>query len=253
MRSGFARRFAAHLRSHAVAYLAIFVALGGTSYAAVTLPNNSVGPKAIKKNAVDSSKVKDKTLTIAEFKDGQVPAGDKGPKGDTGDQGPPGEPGPPGPPGPPGDRGPTATGGATVIPLNEGTNAAQKRPVGPPDTIVKDQVFTTTGASTTVMYRGSLEVNINCPNDPDGSDSCRADNIGLYVDGVGIPGTFQTISGFTIPENFTFSGFQLSAEGVLAGIGPGEHHLQFAFTQGGAQDLDVSTSGGSGRLLIAPQ
>jgi hypothetical protein len=39
----------AHLRPNAVAYVALFVALTGTSYAAIKLPANSVGTKQIRK------------------------------------------------------------------------------------------------------------------------------------------------------------------------------------------------------------
>jgi hypothetical protein len=41
-----------------VAILALFVALGGTSYAAVTLGKNSVGSKQLKKNSVTAEKIK---------------------------------------------------------------------------------------------------------------------------------------------------------------------------------------------------
>jgi hypothetical protein len=51
------------IRSHLsfanlVSLIALFVALGGTTYAAVTLPKNSVGARQIKKNAVTASEVK---------------------------------------------------------------------------------------------------------------------------------------------------------------------------------------------------
>ncbi len=36
-----------HIRGNVVAYLALFVALGGTSYAAVSVPRNSVGAPQI--------------------------------------------------------------------------------------------------------------------------------------------------------------------------------------------------------------
>jgi hypothetical protein len=51
-----------------VALVALFIALGGTSYAAVVLPAHSVGTKQLKKNAVTSVKVKDRTLTGADIK-----------------------------------------------------------------------------------------------------------------------------------------------------------------------------------------
>ncbi|MET0206888.1 MAG: hypothetical protein ABW228_06890, partial [Thermoleophilaceae bacterium] len=48
--------------SMAVAFLALLVALGGTSYAVAQLPANSVGAKQLKKNAVTAAKVKDRSL-----------------------------------------------------------------------------------------------------------------------------------------------------------------------------------------------
>lgn len=46
-----------------VACVALAVALGGTSYAAVTLPRNSVGTKQLKRNAVTGVKVKPNAVT----------------------------------------------------------------------------------------------------------------------------------------------------------------------------------------------
>jgi len=60
-----------------VACLALIVALGGTSYAAIRLPANSVGTKQLKKGAVTGVKVKSNTLTgtqINESKLGKVPS-----------------------------------------------------------------------------------------------------------------------------------------------------------------------------------
>jgi hypothetical protein len=50
-----------------VACVALFVALGGTSYAAVMLPAGSVGTKQLKKNAVTGAKVKNGSLTGADI------------------------------------------------------------------------------------------------------------------------------------------------------------------------------------------
>jgi hypothetical protein len=50
-------RIGSHVRRHAVGYLALFVALGGTSYAAVNLPKNSVGTKQLKTGAVTTKKL----------------------------------------------------------------------------------------------------------------------------------------------------------------------------------------------------
>ena len=64
--------------------MALFVALGGASYAAIKIPRNSVGAAQIKKNAVTSAKikknavtstkVKDRSLLAKDFKAGQIPA-----------------------------------------------------------------------------------------------------------------------------------------------------------------------------------
>ena len=92
-----------------VACVAVVIALGGVSYAAGVLPQNSVGtaqlkknavtgPK-IKKNAVTGPKIKNGTLLAADFKAGQLPAGPQGPKGDPGPQGPQGDKGATGSPG----------------------------------------------------------------------------------------------------------------------------------------------------------
>ncbi len=88
--------------------LALVVALGGTSYAAIVLPKNSVGSRQLKTNAVTSSKVKDSTLLSKDFKAGELPAGPRGPAG---------APGAPGAPGPKGDTGAPGAPGASATRL----------------------------------------------------------------------------------------------------------------------------------------
>jgi hypothetical protein len=51
-----------HLRSQAVAYVALFVALGGTGYAAVSLPAHSVGSRQLKTGAVGTSQLKNHSV-----------------------------------------------------------------------------------------------------------------------------------------------------------------------------------------------
>jgi hypothetical protein len=53
-----------------VSMLALVVALGGTAYAAVQLPKNSVGAAQIKKNAVRSGEVKNGSLKAKDLKKG---------------------------------------------------------------------------------------------------------------------------------------------------------------------------------------
>ncbi len=89
-------RFRAHLTfANVVSLMALFVALSGGAYA-LTIPKHSVGAKQLKKNAVTSSKVKDRSLLARDFKRGQLPAGSTGPIGPAGPPGAPGQTGQPG-------------------------------------------------------------------------------------------------------------------------------------------------------------
>ena len=68
-----------------VACIALAIALGGTSYAALVLPRNSVGNKQLRTNAVTSAKVRNGSLQTKDFKAGQLPRGQRGPQGPAGD------------------------------------------------------------------------------------------------------------------------------------------------------------------------
>ncbi|MGK2876994.1 MAG: hypothetical protein ACSLFF_00215 [Solirubrobacterales bacterium] len=61
-----------YARQNAVAFLALFVALSGTAYAAAKLPSNSVGTKQIKKSAVIGAKVKKNTLTGTQINESKL-------------------------------------------------------------------------------------------------------------------------------------------------------------------------------------
>lgn len=107
-----------------VASLALFIALGGVSWAAVTLPNGSVGNRQLKANAVSSEKIRDGSLLAGDFKRGQLPPGQRGlsgaqgipgPKGDPGANGQPGANGDPGAKGNPGAKGDPGAPGATNV------------------------------------------------------------------------------------------------------------------------------------------
>jgi hypothetical protein len=84
--------------ANVVSCLALFVALGGSAYAAIHLRKNSVGTKQLKKNAVttqkvrknaiNGAKVKNHSLLAKDFKTGQLPAGPRGQVGSPGATGP---------------------------------------------------------------------------------------------------------------------------------------------------------------------
>jgi hypothetical protein len=96
---------ARHLRGrrpgHAtvVAYLALFIALGGSSYAAVKITGRQVRDSSLTGRDVRNESLTGKDVKGLTLRDFSVPL-PAGPKGDTGDQGPPGLQGPQGDPGP---------------------------------------------------------------------------------------------------------------------------------------------------------
>jgi len=146
-------RFGRHIRQQYAGFLALFVALGGVSYAAVTLPANSVGSVQIKPGAVKNSdlgtsavttgKVKDFSLLSKDFKPGQLVAGAPGATGATG---PKGNTGAAGATGLKGDTGAT---GATGLKGDTGG-------AGTPGTAVLSGLVKTQLAGTTVVRGGGL-------------------------------------------------------------------------------------------------
>jgi hypothetical protein len=58
--------------ANVMATIALFVALGGASYAATQLPKNSVGTKQLKKEAVTGAKVKPGSIPATALKPGAV-------------------------------------------------------------------------------------------------------------------------------------------------------------------------------------
>src|ERR671934_2691619 len=85
-----------------IACVALFVSLGGTGYAVLRLPANSVGTAQLKNNAVTSRKVRNFSLRAADFARGQLPRGPRGPSGPVGPAGATGATGATGPQGPAG-------------------------------------------------------------------------------------------------------------------------------------------------------
>jgi hypothetical protein len=93
-------RVVPYFRRHHLALIALFVALGGSAYAAVQIERNAIksrhiGPGQVKrsdlgKNAVNSAKVANRSLQAGDFAPGQLPRGAQGPTGPTGASGPTG-------------------------------------------------------------------------------------------------------------------------------------------------------------------
>jgi hypothetical protein len=58
--------------ANVMATIAVFIALGGVSYAAFKPPKNSIGAKQLKKNAVTTVKIKNEAVTGAKVKKGTL-------------------------------------------------------------------------------------------------------------------------------------------------------------------------------------
>jgi len=130
--------------ANVMATVAVFVALGGSSYAAVTitgsqirdntvtskdLRDNSVQGRDIRRGTVTSSDIRDHSLLARDFKAGQLPPGPRGQPGSTGAAGPEGPhgadgaPGPQGEPGPAGPQGPAGISGLERVVGTSGNNS----------------------------------------------------------------------------------------------------------------------------------
>ena len=108
--------------ANVMATLAVFMVLGGTSYAAVKLSRGQVKTKHLANGSVTSAKVKNGSLLRNDFKAGQLPAGAPGQTGQTGPTGPKGDKGDQGPAGPSEARsvhhmsgGPTISSSSTTV------------------------------------------------------------------------------------------------------------------------------------------
>jgi hypothetical protein len=99
-----------------VAYLALFAALGGSAYAAVTvtgknIQDGTITARDVKNRTLGTNKLSKKAIASLNRTFGlagpQGPQGGKGEEGARGPAGPKGDPGPAGPAGPQGPAGPT--------------------------------------------------------------------------------------------------------------------------------------------------
>lgn len=197
--------------ANVVASLALFIALGGVSYAATQLPKNSVGTKQVKDNAITGVKVKAGTLSSNDLSDsarnllrgnaglkgdagpegapgvpgpkgetgGAGATGTQGPKGDPGANGAKGDPGPPGEPGQTGQRGPLGLIAANRpsdvdVPLTAAVEA------------ISAQAITTAAPGNLLIFATVDGGQLPCT----GHTVCSAP-IGIYVDGTPVPGYFQ--------------------------------------------------------------
>jgi hypothetical protein len=121
------RRFKKHLTyANVMATLALFIALGGGSYAAVRLSANSIHSREIARNAVKGSEIANSSVGSAEVRNASLQPVDfaklpTGPRGERGATGPRGTRGPQGEQGPIGLTGAAGTNAATNAQVRLGT------------------------------------------------------------------------------------------------------------------------------------
>jgi hypothetical protein len=189
----------AYLRRHHIGLLALFIALGGTSYAAAKLPRNSVGSTQIKAKAVTEKKLSsgvqrklNRTVQGSAGASGpQGPAGAPGAVGATGETGAQGETGPRGVTGAQGPQGPQGGKG-------------EKGDVGPTIGAVGGPNITVTlggaafidlpGAHLTLPKPGKVLVMASGVFGMDCAGTCTR-TIALAVNGATVPGGLVTIHG----------------------------------------------------------
>ncbi|HEX9968429.1 MAG TPA: hypothetical protein VGB06_10850 [Solirubrobacterales bacterium] len=119
--------------ANVISTIALFVALGGASYAALEIPKGSVGTPQLKRGAVTSGKVRDGSIRLSDLNPDslkRLPGRPIGPPIGRGIPGPPGPAGPPGPTGPTGPAGPVPIDTGPPLPGPPGPTGATG-PTGP--------------------------------------------------------------------------------------------------------------------------
>jgi len=226
--------------------LAVFIALGGASYAAVKLPKNSVGTSQIRENAVTGSKVKsgsltgsdvrnssltgsdirDRSLTAADF-DGSV-QGAKGLQGAKGDPGPRGDAGPPGP-------------------ITGAVDGNVQTPPASPSSAAGTALITTPGRGRLLVLGRFDSASWQCLSF---GGACTL-AVGIYVDGVPVPQTLATANlgaGSSLTAFGAYNRF-----GVSAAVDAGTHLVTISSrttTGVSAAGLESPTNVSVGAVLI---
>jgi len=192
-----------YIRRHHVALLALLVALGGTSYAAVQLPKNSVDTKQIRAKAVTPAKLSKKVRA-------QLDApGAAGPQGPAGAKGEPGAKGDKGDPGDQGDLGPTSAG---VGGVNTSVTPVAGSPAFGTTTVTLPQA-----GKVLVLVMGTFSVGCT------GAGACSR-QITAQVGGTTVPGAIGTVDATAGAATTQV----VNTAGILTGVPAGTHTVTIA-------------------------
>lgn len=178
-----------------ISVIALFVALGGTTYAATSLPKNSVGTAQLKRGAVTKTKINKKTIARL-----------KGMRGPTGLTGPPGPQGSPGGTGPLGPTSGTSAGSVENVPTGNGAFT----PFGGNGTV-------TLPAPGKVLVEISGTYLIGCS----AAGSCSG-TVAAFVNGSAVPGAWENLNAPANGEDIA----DLAVSGIAANVPAGTHTVQ---------------------------
>ena len=177
--------------SNLFALVAVFLVLGGASYAAIKIPKNSAGTRQLKKNAVNSSKVKNRSLLAVDFRKGQLP------RGATGAPGPAGPTGGSGPTGLQGETGPQGATGETGLQGETGPTGSTGD-TGPSSTAVMTGYTTLTTANRVFGVSG-----ITAPDNPGAPLPVTMRSPSVPVQAAGLSVAIDTAPGIGVNRGFS--------------------------------------------------
>jgi len=226
------RSLSRHLSyANVMATIAVFVALGGASYAAIKLPANSVGTRQLRSGAVTLKKINRSTRASLRGARGAV-----GPKGAPGAQGPKGDAGPRGDTGAPAFMNRTRLHWSIGTPTTSAADFTLERTVG---TVTKQQDGTilrvTVQDSVTVTGTGSceLQARIDGANDQGSTEATTT---------AGSTGTEATVAGTNVTAPMTIVA-------VFGNLPAGSHTLQLYLANvGGNATSCIENGAGAGHI-----
>jgi hypothetical protein len=186
-----------------VACVALVIAMGGTSYAAFSLPKNSVGTAQLRSGAITQQKIAKRTFR--ELGGARGPAGAPGRAGATGQTGSAGAQGAAGATGPQGPTSGTSAGSVETI-----SSAGGFTPFGTSGTV-------TLSAPGKVLVEISGTYLIECS----ASGSCSS-TVSAFLDGTAVPGAHENLNAASSAEDLQ----NIAASGIAVNVPAGTHTVQ---------------------------